>query len=144
MERRDWGGQVEALAPVPRPPLFAGGELQVAPGQVDADTVAEHVIERPLGRDVRAGGADRDDQLDLVVEVLGLGRVGHGRAVIDHGVGRLTGATVHILHVARGHVVTGDIIGGAGLGVPAAVEDVEDANLQAVQALGRSAGGRGN
>jgi nucleotide-binding universal stress UspA family protein len=50
-------------------------------------------------------------------------------------IGRLTGATVHILHVARGHVVTGDIIGGAGLGVPAAVEDVEDADRQAVQAL---------
>ncbi len=50
-------------------------------------------------------------------------------------IGRLTGATVHVLHVARGHVVSGDIIGGAGLGVPAAVEDVEDADLQAVQAL---------
>src|SRR4051812_31785349 len=49
--------------------------------------------------------------------------------------GRLRGATVHIPHVARGHVVTGDIVGGAGLGVPAAVEDVEDADLQAVQAL---------
>ena len=30
-------------------------------------------------------------------------------------IGRLTGATVYVLHVARGHIVPGDIIGGAGL-----------------------------
>ena len=32
-------------------------------------------------------------------------------------IGQLTGATVYILHVARGHIVPGDITGGSGLGV---------------------------
>ena len=50
-------------------------------------------------------------------------------------IGRLTGATVYILHVARGHIVPGDITGGAGLGVRSADDDVEVADRQAVQAL---------
>lgn len=50
-------------------------------------------------------------------------------------IGLLTGATVDVLHVARGHIIPGDIIGGAGLGVHAADEDVEGTDRQAVQAL---------
>jgi nucleotide-binding universal stress UspA family protein len=50
-------------------------------------------------------------------------------------IGRLTGATVYILHVARGHIVPGDITGGAGLGVRSAEDDVEGADRKAVQAL---------
>jgi nucleotide-binding universal stress UspA family protein len=50
-------------------------------------------------------------------------------------IGRLTGATVYVLHVARGHIIPGDIIGGAGFGVRSADEDVEGADRQAVQAL---------
>ncbi len=50
-------------------------------------------------------------------------------------IGLLTGATVYVLHVARGHIIPGDIIGGAGLGVHAADEDVEGTDRQAVQAL---------
>lgn len=49
--------------------------------------------------------------------------------------GRMTGATVYILHVARGHIVPGDITGGAGLGVRSADDDVESADRNAVQAL---------
>ena len=50
-------------------------------------------------------------------------------------IGLLTGGTVHVLHVARGHIVPGDITGGAGLGVRSAADDVEVADRQAVQAL---------
>ena len=50
-------------------------------------------------------------------------------------IGRLTGATVYVLHVARAHIIPGDIIGGAGFGVRSADEDVEGADRQAVQAL---------
>ena len=50
-------------------------------------------------------------------------------------IGLLTGGTVYVLHVARGHIVPGDIIGGAGLGVRSAEEDFEGADRQAVQAL---------
>jgi len=50
-------------------------------------------------------------------------------------VGLLTGGTVYVLHVARGHIVPGDITGGAGLGVRSAEDDVEVADRNAVQAL---------
>ena len=48
-------------------------------------------------------------------------------------VGRLTGATVYVLHVARAHIVPGDIIGGAGFGVLSAQDDVEAVDRQVVQ-----------
>jgi nucleotide-binding universal stress UspA family protein len=50
-------------------------------------------------------------------------------------IGRLTSATVYVLHVARGHIVPGDITGGAGLGVRSVEDDVEGADRKAVQAL---------
>src|SRR4051795_10731585 len=50
-------------------------------------------------------------------------------------IGRLTGATGYVLHVARAHIVPGDIIGGAGLGVLSAEDDVEAVDRQAVQRL---------
>ena len=50
-------------------------------------------------------------------------------------IGRLTGATVYVLHVARAHIVPGDITGGAGLGVRSADDDVESADRRAVQQL---------
>ena len=50
-------------------------------------------------------------------------------------IGRLTGATVHLLHVARAHIVPGDITGGSGLGVLSAQDDVEAVDRQAVQQL---------
>jgi len=48
-------------------------------------------------------------------------------------VGRLTGATVYVLHVARAHIVPGDIIGGAAFGVLSAQDDVEAVDRQLVQ-----------
>jgi nucleotide-binding universal stress UspA family protein len=51
-------------------------------------------------------------------------------------IGTLTGATVHVLHMARGHIVPKDITGGsARLGVWAAEDDPEDADRAAVQQL---------
>ena len=51
-------------------------------------------------------------------------------------IGTLTGATVHVLHVARGHIIPEDITGGsARLGVWAAEDDPEDADRAAVQRL---------
>jgi|ERR1700730_18483903 nucleotide-binding universal stress UspA family protein len=50
-------------------------------------------------------------------------------------IGRLTGATVHVLHVARAHIVPGDIAAGSGLGVLSAEDDVEAVDGQAVQQL---------
>lgn len=50
-------------------------------------------------------------------------------------IGRLTGADVHVLHVARAHIVPGDITGGSGLGVRSAEDDVESADRRVVQKL---------
>jgi nucleotide-binding universal stress UspA family protein len=48
-------------------------------------------------------------------------------------IGLLTGGTVYVLHVARSHIVAGDITGGAGLGVRSAADDVEVTDRQVVQ-----------
>src|SRR5258705_8817022 len=69
---------VERFADLPRPLLLAGGKLQVAPRQVDANRIAVDVVERLLCRTVKAAALHRDDQLDLVMEVLGQRRVGGG------------------------------------------------------------------
>ena len=51
-------------------------------------------------------------------------------------IGKLTGATVHVLHVARGHIVPEDITGGSPrLGVWSSEDDAEDADRAAVQHL---------
>ena len=50
-------------------------------------------------------------------------------------IGLLMGGTVYVLHVARSHIVPGDITGGAGLGVRSAADDVEVADRNVVQAL---------
>ena len=50
-------------------------------------------------------------------------------------IGRLTGATDHVLHVGRAHNVPGDIIAGSGLGVLSAQDDAETVDRQAVQQL---------
>ena len=72
---------VEGFADFPRPFLLARGLLQVAAGQVDADGIAVDVVERLVGGDVEAAALHRDDQFDLVVQVLGQRRVGDGGAV---------------------------------------------------------------
>jgi len=48
-------------------------------------------------------------------------------------IGLLTGGTVYLLHVARGHIVPGDITGGSGLGVLSAEDDVEAVDREVVQ-----------
>jgi nucleotide-binding universal stress UspA family protein len=50
-------------------------------------------------------------------------------------IGRMTGATVHVLHVARAHIVPGDITGGAGLGEQSSDDDVESVDRNALQSL---------
>jgi nucleotide-binding universal stress UspA family protein len=50
-------------------------------------------------------------------------------------IGELTGATVYVLHVARGHIVAEDISAGSGLGVRSAEDDVESEDRRAVQDL---------
>src|SRR4029078_725344 len=54
--------------------LTATIELEVALGEVDADAIAEHVIEHLAFRDVDARFADDDSQLDFPVDAFGLAR----------------------------------------------------------------------
>jgi nucleotide-binding universal stress UspA family protein len=50
-------------------------------------------------------------------------------------IGTLTGATVYVLHIARGHIISEDISAGSGLGVPSAEDDAEAVDRRAVQEL---------
>ena len=45
----------------------------------------------------------------------------------------MTGGTVHLLHVARGHIIPTDITAGSGLGVRSAEDDVDVRERQVVQ-----------
>jgi nucleotide-binding universal stress UspA family protein len=47
---------------------------------------------------------------------------------------KMTGGTVHLLHVARGHIVPRDITAGAGLGITAVEDDADLREQQVVQA----------
>jgi nucleotide-binding universal stress UspA family protein len=46
---------------------------------------------------------------------------------------RMAGATVYLLHVTRGHIVSWDITGGSGRAVVSAEDDVENVDRQVVQ-----------
>ena len=74
---------IEALAPVPRTALVARGELQITTREIDADGVPEDVLERAGGRDVGTTARERDDELDLVVEVARERRVRDASVVLD-------------------------------------------------------------
>jgi len=45
----------------------------------------------------------------------------------------MAGCSVHLLHVARGHIIPGDISAGSGLGVRTAEDDVDVRERQVVQ-----------
>ena len=89
MQRRDRRGQIETLPPIPGPPLLSRGELKIAAGQVDADGITVDVVKRALDWNVCTADPYRNDKLDFIMEILGLRRVRHRRAVVDHSVGRL-------------------------------------------------------
>lgn len=46
---------------------------------------------------------------------------------------QMAGATVYLLHVARGHIVSWDITGGSGLAVVSAEDDAENQDVRVVQ-----------
>src|SRR5580658_1871403 len=90
--RRDRGARgrlVEALAEVPGTAELLGLALEVAPRHVEPDGIAEDEVECLVDRHVAPAFGQRDHQLDLVLIVLGLGRIGDGAAAGDDGVGRL-------------------------------------------------------
>src|ERR1700680_2951234 len=89
LQRAAGRGVVERFADLPRPLLLARGELQVAPGEVDADAVAVDVVERLVGGNVEATALHGDDQFDLVMQIFGQRRVGDGGAVALQHVGML-------------------------------------------------------
>jgi hypothetical protein len=60
---------IERLADLPRPALLLHLRLQITPGHVQPETVAEHVIQRVFHGDVAPAAAQRHHRLDLVVNV---------------------------------------------------------------------------
>src|SRR5690606_12502697 len=87
--RSNRGRVIESLADVPRAALVTRRELQVPAREVVADRVAVYQLARPGRRNVAAGAADCDHELDLVVQIVGPLRVRDGGAVRDDRVGRL-------------------------------------------------------
>ena len=99
LERAARRRMVERLADFPRPLDVARGDLQVAPGEIDADAIAIDAVERPLGRDVAPAALERDHEFDLVMHVLGERRIGYRAAVRDDRVGRLGEEERRLAHV---------------------------------------------
>src|SRR5690606_18269721 len=96
---------IEGLADLPRQALGEGLALAIAPGEIDADRVAVDRLERARDRKVAAAVADRDDELDLVLQIVGAGRIGHPRTIGHDRVGGLLEeerriALVTLLHLA--------------------------------------------
>ena len=69
-------GKLERLADLPRPAEFLHLALQVAPGHVERNSVAEYAFERVVDRDVGAARFQGHCKFDLVMNVLGHGRIG--------------------------------------------------------------------
>ncbi len=72
----DGGGAFDRLSDLPRAAHLLLLSLQVAPRHVERERVAEDVVEGRLDGDVGAAGAEHHRELDLVMHVLGMGRVG--------------------------------------------------------------------
>ena len=88
-DRRTGRRAIEGLSGLPWAAHFLGHALQVAPRHIDADGIAENVIERVLRLDLLAARTDGDDQLDLVVGLLGQRGIGKLTTVLEDRIGRL-------------------------------------------------------
>ncbi|HEY5128571.1 MAG TPA: hypothetical protein VIJ35_15005, partial [Bradyrhizobium sp.] len=64
-----WRGRIETLADFPWQPEIAGVALAIAARQIDADGIPPDMIDRISNSNVAASAADRNDQLDLELEV---------------------------------------------------------------------------
>ena len=76
----DGGGEIEALAHVPGPAGLLGLRLEIAPGHVEPGGIAIDMAERLARLDIGAAAPDGRHQLHLVMEIGGLGRIGHAGA----------------------------------------------------------------
>ena len=77
MEGAHGRGTDEGLREVPGPRQLLRLGLEIAARQVDAHGVGQDVVSRLLGRDVAPALAQRHHELDLVVQILGGGRIGN-------------------------------------------------------------------
>ena len=87
MDRPQRFGLLDVLAGVPGSAGVAGNELQVAAGHVEADGVTIDQVQGVCLGDLTARLADGDDQLDLVLIVLGRLGIGDDAAVRHDGLG---------------------------------------------------------
>src|SRR5690606_8731808 len=79
----------DVLAQVPGAALVACGQLQVAARHVQAGAIAKDDLVGVVGADAETRPAHGQHQFHLVVVVGRAGRVGHGGAAVDQGLGRL-------------------------------------------------------
>lgn len=122
LDRAEHGRLFEVLAQIPGAAGFAGHQLQIAAGHVEAGAVAEdQVFGVALGHP-EAGGADGHHQLHLVLVVLGTRRIGHAGAGLDGG-----GGVLDEIEGARGGLVHRALhLDGVGVVVATDAEDATD------------------
>src|SRR5581483_12196490 len=72
--RKEWTERRESIRALALESLPATVELEIALGKINADAIAEHVIERVALGNIDAGPADHHAQLDLPVDAFCLAR----------------------------------------------------------------------
>lgn len=73
MDRSNGPGKIRSLAQLPGTPELFGLVLQVAAGHVQADRIAEDMVEGLLDGNVPSALGQRHHQFDLEVVIAGLG-----------------------------------------------------------------------
>ena len=80
---------IKALTPIPRPASVAGGELQIAASQVDANGISIDKVTGSIDRHLETGSAYRDDELDFIMQVPCFGRIFYDAAALYNRIRRL-------------------------------------------------------
>ena len=88
-ERADRPALIEALAHLPGMPFVLGTRLQVTPREIETNGVAEDASERLLRRNVSPTLAERNDQLDLVLQIASHRRISNLASPGHQGIRRL-------------------------------------------------------
>jgi hypothetical protein len=65
---------------------LARGHLDITPGEINADGQTEHMVGRIGQINVAPALADRQDQLDFILQILGEWRIGYLRSIWNDGI----------------------------------------------------------
>src|SRR5690606_17207396 len=94
---------VERLADLPGQTLGERLALPITPRQIDPSGIAVNEVERAIHGNIYARLTDRNDQLHLELEIIGLWRIRNFRSFRDNGIGCLLEETRRIALVGFPH-----------------------------------------